>query len=400
MRKLLILLFLFSCASAPKQSAFELTKMNVVYIGVPNPFNLVIQGVPREDLRFATKNCEVVDSSGQFYLFSFERGDAKVWILNQKGDTLDKRVMRSRHIPRLQLTLGTLESGAYTRGAIRAQPGLYATIGEGFAYEGISYRVDSAYVSIEGLEGATLCKQKGTALHPLIRKEMAQPFSRVMVWNAHVSLKSGTDHRRVSPITIQCKDVADEFFHYPDFVEPVKLPELGQCIRVPFDSVTFLKDKKIHRVFSSPGPLDSLHDVVHFIEGDTLIYIKKQHFQAYYPGNILKEAGEVCRRNDTLAGQHIQGQPKRYSGGMEFPLKNTEIESLIEPYMYPIGYWRYFHPNGKLFAEGEYKIDKVERDQIGCYFDSPIPDFIYINRIGTWKFYDEEGKLVEEIIYD
>lgn len=402
MRKLLILLFLFSCASAPKQSAFELTKMNVVYIGVPNPFNLVIQGVPREDLRFATKNCEVMDSSGQFYLFSFERGEAEVWIINQKGDTLDKRVMRSRSIPKPELSFGILESGTYPRGVIRVQPGIYGTLGEGFAYEGVSYYLDSAFVSIEGIGGVTVCKQQGTKLHPGIRREMVQPFSRVMVWDAYVGQKPGIDQRSVSPLIINCRDVGSEFMHYPESLDPQKLPELGQCLTIPFDSVTFIKDKKVHRMIVEPESIGKIQNKLHFIECDTFTKVKNQYFKSYYPGNQIREEGEVRRLNDTIIGKHIQGRFFRYIAGgtLELPQGKTDIESNIEFQMYPVGYWRYYHSNGKLYAEGTYKIEKVDGDDEGCYFGGNIPDFIYINRTGTWKFYDEEGKLVEEIIYD
>ncbi|MBI1222877.1 MAG: hypothetical protein GC180_09765 [Bacteroidetes bacterium] len=402
MRKLIYLILLLTGINSTAQVAIELPAMNVVYIGLPNPINVVVQGVPREDLRFATKNCEVVDSSGQFYLFSFERGYADVWIMNQKGDTLDNRVMRSRSIPRPELSFGTLESGNFPRGIILAQPGIYGTLGEGFAYEGVSYYLDSAFVSIEGVGGVTVCKQQGAKLHPGISREMVQPFSRVMVWDAYVSQKTGIDQRSVSPLFIQCRDMGSEFMHYPESLDPQKLPELGQCLTIPFDSVTFIKDKKVHRMIVEPESIGKVQNKLHFIEGDTFTKVKNEYFKSFYPGNLIREEGEVRSMNDTILGKHIQGRFFRYIAGgtIELPQGKTDVESNIDYQMYPVGYWRYYHSNGELYAEGMYKIEKVDADDEGCYFGGHIPDFIYINRTGTWKFYDEDGNLAEEVKYD
>lgn len=396
MRKLLILFLSAFAVQSNAQVAFELIEMNVVYIGLPNPFNLVVQGVAREDLRFATGNCQVLDSAGQFYLKCKHRGDAAVWILNQKGDTLDKKTFRVRSIPKPEVRFGTLKSGKHSAGAIRAQPGIFATLGEGFAYGGVRYTVDSAVVRIETLQGTWVCHQKGKTLDGRLNEALNQDLVRIYIEDIYVSRPGSSDPVLLQPIEIIDQEFSIHPTFYPQDWPPIPKPVLQACSFRLYDSVTYTKGGDNYMIRKQLSETWGGIKFLHFKNGDTLIHIDETSFRSFYPGNVLKESGEIRVLNDSLFGVSIQGKFNKswYRRGMEPGF--YEIDSEIDRRTYPVGEWKYYHPNGKLKAQGNYKIHKVTREWDNLH---ETPNTLLIYRTGTWKFYDEEGNLVEKVKY-
>lgn len=397
MRKLLILFLSAFAVQSNAQVAFELPAMNVVYIGLANPLNVVAEGVAREKLRFAfSGSCHVIDSVGCFYLYCSKRGEVAVWVLNDKGDTLDNRVFRVRSIPKPEAVLGTLESGTHSIGAIMAQPGLYAALGEGFAYEGVRFLVDSALVRIETLNQTLVCRQAGRRFDHRIRSAMKEEVSRIYVDEIYVSRPGTSEPILLNPLEIKNRDFIIQPHFYPKVQEQIIKPELGACIIWSYDSVTFMKEGSHHLILREEVSLIQPANVLHMVDGDTFVYQEDGNFKSFYPGNYLKESGIVKNVNDSLFGVSIQGKFNKswYKSGFEPGIYN--IDSEIDRRTYPVGEWKYYHPNGQLKAQGSYKIYKVTREWDS---DHVAPNTLIIYRTGTWKFYDEEGNLVEKVKY-
>jgi len=382
------------------QVAVEVSQMNVLYIGLPNPIIVAVEGVNHEGLRLSCDRCTIVDSNGQYIVYVSKRGDMNIYIKHKNGDTLAVKNFRVRSIPKPQLRLGTLESGVHSKGAIRAQPGLYATLGGGFAYEGVRFGVDSAYVQIETIEGVIVCKQDGTRLSTPIRQATTKPFSTILVTEPYVSMNGGGEPLKLAPLIIQNRNFFTSFEYHPLIDRTEKYPDLGKCLFWSYDSVRYEMDGHSHSIVSKQVDENMPNNLSHFIDGDTFIHVQNANFRSFYDDNVLKEEGLIRNLDDSLSSSHVIGiftQPNL--GGISFTKPVYEVTTNIRLRTYPEGEWKYYHPNGKLFAVGRYVVEKAAHDNIGCYFDGNIPDFLYVSRTGTWKFYDESGQLILEKQY-
>ena len=136
------------------------------------------------------------------------------------------------------------------------------------------------------------------------------------------------------------------------------------------------------------------------MDGDTFIQVQNARYKSFYPKNVLKEEGIIFRLNDSLWNSHVDGRfIQSPASTIVFEKGELEVISNIERRIYPVGEWKYYHPNGNLFAIGSYAIEKADVDDFNCYFDGGAPDILYIVRKGVWKFYDEKGDLISKKRY-
>lgn len=125
------------------------TKMNVLYIGVKNPISVGVPGVEPSAVRVsisggggrigrAGKNYEAtVTTTGKAYINVSAEVDGK---MRQVG----RQEYKVRKLPTPIAMWGTIKSGLPTpKQALLAQPSIRASMGQGFAFDGIKYKVTS-----------------------------------------------------------------------------------------------------------------------------------------------------------------------------------------------------------------------------------------------------------------
>lgn len=394
-RYLSILAFFFILPNTYAQVALELEKMNVVYIHLANPLNIAVEGYSRNQIRVSgLGNCKVEDADSIYYVKPVIRGECKILIQTLSGDTLAMRSLRSRSIPKPQARLGTLESGSHSSGVIWAQPGIYATLGEGFAYEGVKYLVDSSMILMLTPFELIQCHNRGTALNPIIKRHMGEVL-QISINEIHVTHKESQSHLELASLFITNRDKPLEGLIYtPDFTQKPILPS-GTCrietdIRLQYMEKGTLISIQSHKSENNPIPD---HWVIR--NSDTLWSIREGFYRSFDSTGIILEQGTVGFLHDSILTRNVQSETRQVLG---FSFENdTTLILTLNSRFYPVGYWKYFHPNGSIKAEGSYRIDG---SKIAYAYHSDIPHYeLQINRSGTWKFYDTNGLLLYAINY-
>lgn len=154
MRKILFILsFLLAQHGFAQNAAMQLTSMNVVYIGIKNPFKVGGDGLTSSNLVYKTENCEVemkgftgtIQPTGEgkecnVYIGKVLKFDT-VWM-----DTFEFRV---RKVPIPHFSIGTLRNGAVTTGIIlKAQTRPFIYYYPSIPYLKLKSRIDSCVLLI------------------------------------------------------------------------------------------------------------------------------------------------------------------------------------------------------------------------------------------------------------
>ncbi|MDX5320222.1 MAG: gliding motility protein GldM, partial [Bacteroidota bacterium] len=192
------------------EASISADKMNVLYIGLDNPITIAIPGKNPNDVKASLSGAgSLVNKGGGKYIAKVtKRGDCKIVVtVTEGGKTKTYQApFRVRSIPKPEATLGTLESGTHSAGAIKAQPGVYGTLGEGFAYEGVKYSINSYLFVYSPKRGdAIIVQGQGTALPPQAKSIMSRIKSgdRVIIDNIQATGPDGK--RNLSPLVITCR---------------------------------------------------------------------------------------------------------------------------------------------------------------------------------------------------
>jgi len=122
------------------------TKMNVLYIGVDNPISVGVPGVSPRDVSVSMQGGSIKPSKGD-YVARVQRPGKAVIVASAKMPDgsmrrmgqMEYRVMR---LPKPEAKWGSVESGrTMARAAMSVHRNIKASMGSGFAFEGITYRV-------------------------------------------------------------------------------------------------------------------------------------------------------------------------------------------------------------------------------------------------------------------
>jgi gliding motility-associated protein GldM len=125
------------------------TKMNVLYIGVPNPISVSVPGFAPKDVAVSMVGGSISSDGKGGYNANVTSGrEAKISASAKLRDGSSRNmgtvVYRVRPLPRPEAKFGALESGRPSpKEAMIAQSAINASLGEGFAFEGINYVVTS-----------------------------------------------------------------------------------------------------------------------------------------------------------------------------------------------------------------------------------------------------------------
>lgn len=189
------------------EASISADKMNVLYIGLDNPITIAIPGKNPNDVKASLSGAgSLVNKGGGKYIAKVsKRGDVKIVVtVTEDGKSKTYSApFRVRSIPKPEARLGTLESGTHSSGAVKAQPGVYGTLGEGFAYEGVKYTIKSYLFVYSPKRGdAVLVPGAGTALPPQAKSILSRARSgdRIIIDNIEATGPDGK--RNLSPLVI------------------------------------------------------------------------------------------------------------------------------------------------------------------------------------------------------
>ncbi|RFZ82359.1 gliding motility protein GldM [Mucilaginibacter terrenus] len=109
-------------------------KMNVLYIGVPNPLSVSAPGVPKESMKVSISNGSVSGSNGHYTATVSSAGTAKVTVYGDKGMVLGASDFRVRRIPDPKPQFAGKSGGKTSAANLRAQDRVFAKL-EGFDFD-------------------------------------------------------------------------------------------------------------------------------------------------------------------------------------------------------------------------------------------------------------------------
>lgn len=112
-------------------------KMNVFYIGVPNPVSVSAPGIPKESLRVSMNGGSISGSNGKYTVNVSSAGDAKVNVsadINGKVQTIGSTNFRVKRIPDPIAKFAGKTGGNMSSVVIKSQSNLFATL-ENFDFD-------------------------------------------------------------------------------------------------------------------------------------------------------------------------------------------------------------------------------------------------------------------------
>lgn len=112
-------------------------KMNVLYIGVPNPISVSAPGIPKENLRVSINNGSITGSNGKYSVTVNSRGETNVVVsatINNKTQTLSSTLFRVKPIPKPTPQFGGKSGGTLSAVALKNQKQIFARL-EDFEFD-------------------------------------------------------------------------------------------------------------------------------------------------------------------------------------------------------------------------------------------------------------------------
>ena len=88
-------------------------KMNVAYLGVRNSMSFAIEGLYNENFDITTNNGKIEqgESSGSFFFYPIEEGEARIYFKSKKTEKKFEYVVRVKSIPPPPANVGGYEGG-------------------------------------------------------------------------------------------------------------------------------------------------------------------------------------------------------------------------------------------------------------------------------------------------
>ena len=106
-------------------------KMNVFYIGVPNPVSVSAPGIPKENLRVSMKGGSVSGSNGKYTVSVSSPGEAEVTVAAEVGgkvQTIGSTPFRVKRLPDPKAKIAGKTGGALSSVVIKSQSNVFATL--------------------------------------------------------------------------------------------------------------------------------------------------------------------------------------------------------------------------------------------------------------------------------
>lgn len=146
--------------------------MNVVYANLSNPIAVSVPGFPADQVIANISNgWSITKQSNGKYIVKGAANTKTVTITASVKTENGIKMMgtqeyRVRRVPRPQIKVGNLDgSRKVSRAELKAQPGLFATLGPDFLFKGINYRVISYKAVIKTRKGSQMKTIQGARLN-------------------------------------------------------------------------------------------------------------------------------------------------------------------------------------------------------------------------------------------
>jgi gliding motility-associated protein GldM len=168
-------------------------KMNVLYIGVDNPVSVAVPGVVPDNVTVsATDGVITRTGSKGSYIVRVPEGKRQATIhvsakVDDKTMPMGAMSFRVRPLPDPKIVLGTINAPTVTAEHLKTVKVVYLSIGEGFAFEGISFTVTGfsfMHIPKEGIP-VKLSVEGSSSLSPEMKElcNKAVPGEQVMIFN-------------------------------------------------------------------------------------------------------------------------------------------------------------------------------------------------------------------------
>lgn len=112
-------------------------KMNVLYIGLPNPVSVSAPGIPKESLKISVSGGSYTGSNGKYIVNVQNRGEATVSVsatIGGKTQTLSSTVFRVKPVPKPTPQFGGKSGGGLSAVALKNQKQIFARL-EDFEFD-------------------------------------------------------------------------------------------------------------------------------------------------------------------------------------------------------------------------------------------------------------------------
>ncbi|HEY0057181.1 MAG TPA: gliding motility protein GldM [Pedobacter sp.] len=163
------------------------TKMNVFYIGVPNPVSISAPGIPKESLRVSMNGGSISGSNGTYTVKVSSAGTARVNVaaeINGKTQNIGTQEFRIKRIPDPIPQFAGKTSGALSSVQIKSQNTVYAKL-NGFEFDAVFNVTGFNLLIAKPRADVILLKASGNDLTPAMRTAMntVSPGTRVIFDN-------------------------------------------------------------------------------------------------------------------------------------------------------------------------------------------------------------------------
>jgi hypothetical protein len=132
MKKILFILVFISNFCVAQRTAISLDKMNILYIGVPNPITIVVENYKPSQFKVFINNGTIEKNESeldnQFSVMPKERGKATIYIVVNKKDTISKYEYRVKPIGLPNAHVAHKKSGKISKNELRAQEAIFVRL--------------------------------------------------------------------------------------------------------------------------------------------------------------------------------------------------------------------------------------------------------------------------------
>jgi gliding motility-associated protein GldM len=151
-------------------------KMNVLYIGVPNPISVSAPGIPKEKLRVSMSGGSLSGGNGKYTANVSNAGNAKIIVAAEvapgKVQTLSSTDFRVKRIPDPRVKFGGKSGGRMSTVALKSQNKLFPVL-EGFDFDA-RFSIDRfSLIIMKPRADAVVLQTSGSSLSGAMQSAMA-----------------------------------------------------------------------------------------------------------------------------------------------------------------------------------------------------------------------------------
>lgn len=421
------LIIFFTGITQAQDAVVALPSMNVLYIGIENEVEIVVNGYSTKELVKEITNGQVIERDGKTFLVVSVRGIAtlKVGVKKKKNiEWLKEQEFRVRKIPEPQPMLGVLQDGeTHTIQTIIANAQrIYMGLGDGFAAASVKSVVSKYSITLIDSFNYETFKVEGSLVSAAVQSKIRRLAAggKIIISDVYYDVNYDgkpivTNERceRMGNVVITVRpDISACSFdggfydttakvHYSsfrtndaaftDFVGKVKHGYwnyyTGYCPQRMWGQEYYDSGRlKVLKVWDSIGRL--VLDVSKDLNADTMLWVE------YYPNSIIKREGVVLTNN---AGYAYEGELAEFKDKVS---DNPALKGYSAMNFIPVGKWVEYYPNGAVRQQAYFAI--VDGKTLDKYYyievEGSFPKAVVAD--GVWTTYDENGNLIAEFKYN